>query len=179
MDSDLVSSKSSQDEMEQQPKDKKINELPRVQFSCPKDKDKMIQLILKIQEEARLKFQALKSQEISSEVSYFREITDAWGLNPSENHKEFQPVLKKSKTHQFKDSQNAKRKKKATSSRGKSKGRFSSQKIKPGKIIETANTEDQPLFQQVKISNSTPKLCPPSWTERSHVRYPGQSSLLR
>ncbi|GFT00750.1 hypothetical protein NPIL_304011 [Nephila pilipes] len=153
MDSDLVSSRSSQDEMEQQPKgellpsflhplnldaitaklecvtfssdifniclliDKKINELARVQFSCPKDKDKMIQLILKIQEEARLKFQALKSQEISSEVSYFREITDAWGFNPSENHKEFQSVSKKFKKHQFKDSQNSKRQKIATSNR--------------------------------------------------------------
>ncbi|GFT29856.1 hypothetical protein NPIL_601821 [Nephila pilipes] len=83
--------------MEQQPRDEKMNDLPRVQFSCPKDKDEVIKLILKIQEEARLKFRALKSQGISSEVSYFREITDAWGLNPSENHKEFQPVSKKSK----------------------------------------------------------------------------------
>ncbi|GFS36754.1 hypothetical protein NPIL_705101 [Nephila pilipes] len=97
MDSDLINSKSSQDEMEQQPKDEKINGLPRVQFSCPTDKDKMIKLILKIQEEARLNFQVLKSQEISSKVFYFREITDAWGLNPSENQKEFQPVSNKSK----------------------------------------------------------------------------------
>ncbi|GFS29393.1 hypothetical protein NPIL_586561 [Nephila pilipes] len=93
MDSDLVNSNSSQDEMEQQPEgpsflqslnldaitvklecstfssdifniclliDEKINELPRVQFSCLRDKDEMNKLILKIQEEVRLKFQALK-----------------------------------------------------------------------------------------------------------------------
>ncbi|GFS58467.1 hypothetical protein NPIL_420241 [Nephila pilipes] len=62
-------------------------------------------------QEARLKFRNLKSAELQSEMFFFNEISEAWGLNRDQSCSEFKTVSRKSKTKKptKQNSQNVKR----------------------------------------------------------------------
>ncbi|GFS95912.1 hypothetical protein NPIL_109551 [Nephila pilipes] len=90
--------------------DEKLNQLDRIKFNSPHDKSELFKQLSNLLEEARCKFHTLKTKEIALEVSFFKEITQAWGMN-TENKNEFKEVKKSKKKSSPIKSQQPKRQK--------------------------------------------------------------------
>ncbi|GFT98022.1 hypothetical protein NPIL_21521 [Nephila pilipes] len=77
--------------------DEKLNQLDSIKFSSPQDKSEFFEELNNLLEKARCKFHTLKTNEIASEVSFFKEVSQAWGMN-TENKNEFKEVKKSKKS---------------------------------------------------------------------------------
>ncbi|GFU59956.1 hypothetical protein NPIL_237581 [Nephila pilipes] len=90
--------------------DEKLNQLDSIKFSSPQDKSELFEELNNLLEKARCKFHTLKTNEIASEVSFFKEVSQAWGMN-TENKNEFKEVKKSKKKSSPIKSQQPKRQK--------------------------------------------------------------------
>ncbi|GFT40465.1 hypothetical protein NPIL_296841 [Nephila pilipes] len=72
--------------------DEKLNQLDSIKFNNRHGKSEVFEQLSNLLEKARCKH-TLKTNKIASEVSFFKEISQAWGLN-TENKNEFKEVKK-------------------------------------------------------------------------------------